>query len=287
MAQTFSQFTPIKTLRAIFFSVLIFVPLVGINFFQFVSILWKSASPYWFRRYNSFWARIYWSYVAWMAQTFGGLTLQISGDELPANENAVMLANHQSAVDTIVQLMLGWRYRRLGDMKFFIKDIIKWIPGPGWGMIFLECIFMKRNWNEDRKRVVKQLHRFQTGRVPVWVIIYPEGTRLRPSRLALAQEFASKQGVAKPLRVLIPRVRGFQATLEGLQDHLQAVYDVTIAYPGQAPSLWDLLAGQVGQIKVEVRRYPLEDVPTDGEGCAAWLQQLFRDKDQRLQQLLT
>ena len=284
MAQPFSPTHLVKTLRALLFSVLIFAPLLVVNFFQVFSMLWKAASPYLFRRYNSFWGHIYWSYVAWMAQTFGGLTLEISGDQIPPHENAVVLANHQSGIDTIVQLMVGWRYRRLGDIKFFIKDVIKWMPGPGWGMVFLECIFVKRNWSEDRERVLNQLHRFKKWRVPVWVVIYPEGTRLKPSRLAVAREFARAQGMPLPQRVLIPRIRGFQATLEGLGDHLHAVYDMTIAYPGPPPAIWDLLSGQGGRIKVEIRRYPFGELPVDQDARAAWLLQIFQDKDRRLAQ---
>ena len=282
MVQSRRRFKLFRGLRAIFTSILIFAPLLVVNLFQFISLLWKFQSSVLFRRYNSFWAHTYWSYVSWMAQNFGGLTLKICGDQLPPHENAIVLANHQSSVDTILQLMVGWRYGRLGDVKFFIKDIIKWIPGPGWGMVFLECIFIKRNWDADRERVLRQLHKFQTGQVPVWVNIYPEGTRLKPSSLAAAREFARGHGLPEPQRVLIPRVRGFLATLDGLQDHLQAVYDLTITYADPTPSLWQLLAGQGGQVQVEVRRYALDQLPLDHDGRSAWLQQLFRAKDQKL-----
>ncbi|HYX33432.1 MAG TPA: lysophospholipid acyltransferase family protein [Oligoflexus sp.] len=273
-------------IRAVLFSVFIFVPLLIINAFQTLSILWKPFSLKLFRRYNNFWANYYWSYVGFMAQTFGGLSVDIIGDRLPHHENALVLANHQSAVDIVVQLIVGRTCNRLGDMKFFVKDALKWVPGPGWGMVFLECIFMKRNWSEDRTRVLEQLRRFRKDRVPVWVNIYPEGTRIKPGKLAAAQEFARKNQQPIPHHVLIPRVRGFLATLEGLEGHLHAVYDLTIAYPHRAPTLWNVLSGQGTQVTVEVKRYPIESLPADAEGRSAWLLKLYQDKDKRLETLM-
>lgn len=274
-------------IRAILFSIFVFLPLLVINALQTLSILWRPFSLKWFRRYNNFWAHHYWSYVGYMAQTFGGVSVNIIGDRLPYHENALVLANHQSTVDIVVQLIIGRQYRRLGDMKFFVKDILKWVPGPGWGMAFLECIFMKRNWAEDRPRVVAQLRKFQKDRVPVWVNIYPEGTRLKPGKLAAAQEFARKSGQPVPQHVLVPRVRGFLATLEGLEGHLQAVYDLTIAYPERTPTLWDLLSGKGTPVTVEITRYPIEALPVDSEGRSDWLMKLYQDKDKRLQTLMS
>ncbi|MCX6128530.1 MAG: 1-acyl-sn-glycerol-3-phosphate acyltransferase [Proteobacteria bacterium] len=272
--------------RALLLSVVVFAPLVMINFFQMLSILWKPFSLVLFRRYNSFWGHTYWTYMGWLARVLGGLRVELSGDILPARETALVIANHQTSVDTIVQLAVGEHYGRLGHMKFFVKDVLKYVPGPGWGMVLLECIFMKRNWTEDRDRVVRQLQRFKESRFPVWVNIYAEGTRLRPKKLAAARDFAKAQGMPLPERVLIPRVRGFLATLDGLEGHLQAVYDLTIAYPGKPPELWDLLSGRGTRVKVEIRRYSIKDLPSSQDARGAWLLQLFRDKDQRLLQLI-
>jgi hypothetical protein len=120
----------------------------------------------------------------------------------------------------------------------------------------------------------------------VWVNIYPEGTRMKPNKLASAQEFARKSGLPVPRHVLIPRVRGFVATLEGLEGHLHAVYDLTIAYPQRAPTLWDVLSGKGTAVTVEITRYPIESLPPDAEGRSAWLLKLYQDKDQRLETLM-
>lgn len=278
---------PIPFLTAVLFSVMTFAPLLIINLFQFVSILWRYISPSLFLRYNSFWADFYWSYIVWLAEKLGGLRVTVSCDHLPEGENAIVLSNHQSAVDTVVQLAFGKSRKRLGDMKFFVKDVIKYIPGPGWGMIFLDCIFMKRNWTRDRENVVRQLQKFKKFGFPIWVNLYPEGTRLKPSKLLAAQEFARDNNLPVPKRVLIPRVKGFLATIEGLDGHVDAVYDLTIAYPnGQPPTLWELLSAQGNLVKVEIKRYSISQIPKDQEGRSAWLLQLYRDKEIQIERMI-
>ncbi len=278
---------PVAFLRALLFSFLTFAPLLVVNLFQFVSILWRYTHPKLFRRYNSFWANTYWGYIVWLAEALGGMRVNFVSDQLPAHENAVILSNHQSAVDIVVQLAFGKAFGRLGDMKFFVKDVLKYIPGPGWGMIFLDCIFMKRDWNRDRENVVRRLKGFKEVAAPIWVNLYPEGTRLKASKLAAAQEFARKQGWPVPKHVLIPRVKGFLASIEGLEGYVDAVYDLTIAYPeGHPPTLWELLSAQGNDVKVEIHRYPISELPTTTEGRSEWLMQLYREKDKDMERLI-
>lgn len=281
------RLNPIDFLRALTFGTLTFGPLLVINAFQMISILWRSANPLLFRRYNSFWADTYWSYVVWLARNLGRLRVEFVSDPLPPGENALLLSNHQSAVDIVIQLAFGKQYERLGDMKFFVKDALKYIPGPGWGMILLDCIFMKRDWTRDRENVVRRLQGFKKVGAPIWVNLYPEGTRIKPSKLLAAQEFARSQNIPIPHYVLIPRVKGFLATVEGLEGHVHAIYDLTIAYPaGRPTTLWELLSAQGRSAKVEIKRYPIQDLPRDPEARSQWLMQLYRDKEQQMERLI-
>jgi 1-acyl-sn-glycerol-3-phosphate acyltransferase len=282
-----SRSRPMAAVRAALFGILVFAPLLLVNAMQMISILWRYLSPNLFRRYNSFWAHYYWSYCVWLARNVGDFQIDIQSDPLPKGESAIVLSNHQSAVDIVVQLAFGQSFGRLGDMKFFVKDVLKYIPGPGWGMVFLDCIFMKRDWNRDRANVVGRLRKFKEVGAPIWVNLYPEGTRLKPSKLLAAQEFAKKNNIPIPRNVLIPRVKGFLATLEGLEGHLDAVYDLTIAYPnGKPPTLWGLLSAEGERAKVILKRYPIADLPTDTEKRSQWLMELYRQKELVMDQML-
>ncbi|MBC7662009.1 MAG: 1-acylglycerol-3-phosphate O-acyltransferase [Chitinophagaceae bacterium] len=281
------KMSPLAGLRAFLFSVLVFGPLLLVNAMQMISILWLYVSPSLFRRYNSFWADTYWSFVVWLARNMGGFRVSFESDPLPPGENAIILSNHQSAVDIVVQLAFGQNFGRLGDMKFFAKDVLKYIPGPGWGMVFLDCIFMKRDWTRDRANVVRQLHKFKEAGAPIWVNLYPEGTRLKPSKLKAAQEFARAQNLPVPRNVLIPRIKGFLATVEGLEGYVEAIYDLTIAYPnGHPPTLWELLSAKGQDVKVEIKRYSVKDIPASPEQRAQWLMDLYQAKDNQLDRLI-
>lgn len=277
----------LAAIRSFMFGALVFLPLLIVNACQMISILWRYSHPKLFRRYNSFWAHHYWSYCVWLSDKVGDFRVSIVSDPLPKGENAIVLSNHQTAVDIVVQLAFGQRFGRLGDMKFFAKDILKYIPGPGWGMTFLDCIFMKRDWTRDRENVVGRLQKFKKVGAPIWVNLYPEGTRLKPSKLLAAQEYAKKANLPIPHHVLIPRVKGFLATLEGLEGHLDAVYDLTIVYPdGKPPSLWALLSAEGQDVKVEIKRFPISDLPTDPEQRSQWLMELYRQKEFVIERML-
>ncbi len=64
-----------------------------------------------------------------------------------------------------------------------------------------------------------------------------------------------------PRHVLLPRARGFVASVQGLGGHVAAVYDVTIGYVDGLPSLWQWAKGQMREVHIHVRRHALTDLP--------------------------
>ena len=82
--------------------------------------------------------------------------------------------------------------------------------------------------------------------------------------------------------MLIPRTKGFVATVQGLSGHIQAVYDITIGYGGGVPSLWQWFLGHGNEDHVHVSRTPVSSVPIDSDGLAKWVTQQYQKKDARL-----
>ena len=70
-----------------------------------------------------------------------------------AHENALVIVNHQTMTDVQVLFLLARKAGRLGDLKWFVKDSLKYAPGFGWGMTFLDCLFVKRDWTADRAHI--------------------------------------------------------------------------------------------------------------------------------------
>src|SRR5205807_2078754 len=115
-----------------------------------------------------------------------------------------------------------------------------------------------------------------------FLVSFLEGTRLTPEKLARAQDYARERGLAVPKHTLIPRTKGFVATVTGLRSHLDAVYDVTIAYPGRTPTLVNCYEARVDRIEVRVRRYAISELPESEEELAAWAFARFEEKDEAL-----
>ena len=167
-------------------------------------------------------------------------------------------------------------------MKWFVKDIIKYFPGPGWGMKFLDCVFLKREWTQDREGVLALFEKYKANDIPLFLVSFLEGTRLTGRKLGQAQGYAKERGLPVPEQTLVPRTKGFVATMTGLREHLDAVYDVTIAYPKPTPKLLDCFRAGFLHVEVEVKRYPVHTLPTDEVGLTEWAFDAFEAKDQVL-----
>lgn len=266
------------TLGALSFVILIFV----LNPLQMLSVLVRPFSKPAFREVNRWCARFIWGLWVVMAERLVGVRVRFTGDPILKEENALVLCNHQSMADVMVLLTYAWRSARIGDMKWFVKDVVKWVPGPGWGMVFLDCIFLKRNWARDRGEIERLFGKFQAEGIPIFLVSFLEGTRKTPAKHARSVAFARQRGLYEPRHTLIPRTKGFVATMIGLRGHLDAVHDVTIAYGGPAPSLVDAFAGKVRRVDVHLRRYPVDALPTGEDELSKWAMDRYREKDELL-----
>jgi hypothetical protein len=83
--------------------------------------------------------------------------------------------------------------------------------------------------------------------------------------------------------------------IDAMGDALHAVLDVSIAYPGGRPSMMDLIAGRIPEVRVLVRQRPVPGEVTGGryqEDRAVrarfqqWMNACWEDKDADLARLL-
>lgn len=251
---------------------------------QLASLVLRPFSRPAFRRVNRWCARSVWGAWVLLSERLNGIAVVLTGDPPPQRENAIVIANHQSMADIMVLLCVAWRCRRLGHMKFFAKKVVKYVPGPGWGMLFLDCVFVDRDWTRDRSRIEAVFARFRLEHIPVFLVSFLEGTRITPAKLAAAVAHAEARGLPVPRHTLVPRTKGFVAMLQGLDGHVDAVYDLTIGYPGRTPSLFDAFCGRASVVAVDLRRYPMSALPSadDEAALAAWVHDRYEEKDERL-----
>jgi lysocardiolipin and lysophospholipid acyltransferase len=265
--------------RACVAAIFLFTTLMIANVFLFSSLAVALFSKGAARKMNREIGNAWWSLCVWVSESWYGIRPIFSGDDVPERENALLICNHQQMPDILFLFSLAIRKGRLGDTKWFLKSELRWVPGIGWGLHFLDALFVKRDWNRDRGMIDRTFEKFIRLRIPIWLISFVEGTRITSEKLRRSQEFQHTLGIAPFRHVLYPRTKGFIASVQGLRAHLDAVYDATLAYPGRVPSLADVSLGRVRSFHLHLKRHPMTSLPVGEAELSAWLVDRFREKD--------
>ena len=206
----------------------------------------------------------------------------------------LVIANHQSWVDIpVLQMALN---RRIPMLKFFLKQQLMWVPVMGLAWWALDFPFMRRHAREQiardpslRGKDIESTRRAcaKFRYTPVSVMNFVEGSRFTPAKHARQN--------SPYTHLLAPKAGGVAFVLQAMGDSLQALVDVSIAYPAGRPSLYDLLAGRIPEIRVRVSQRPLprdllgRDYQEDAdfrERFQIWLNGLWAEKDAELDRLL-
>ena len=237
--------------------------------------------------------------VMWMAETWSEIDKVIFAlciptqwdirgvDKLRQDTSYLCVSNHQSWVD--IPALIESLNRRVPFFKFFLKKELIWVP-------LLDYPFMKRYSKaflekhpelkgKDLEITKAACELFK--RQPVTVVNYLEGTRFSEAK-RLEQQSPYKH-------LLKPKAGGVAFVLAALGEQLDALLDVTIVYPGdQAPGFWALLNGSISRVIIDIRVHELdpalwagdyENDPVFRETVQAWVNQLWVEKDQRIEQL--
>ncbi|MFU8820128.1 MAG: acyltransferase [Gammaproteobacteria bacterium] len=202
----------------------------------------------------------------------------------------LVICNHQSWVDILV--LQGVFNRRIPFLKFFLKKQLIWVPVLGFAWWALDFPFMQRHSREflerhpeARGRDLEVTRRAceHFSQIPTSVMNFVEGTRFTLAKHA-AQD--------SPYRHLLkPRAGGTAFVLGAMGEILHRVLDVTIVYPGGAPSLWDLCCGRARKVVVRVtvretpdwmRRGDYQDDPEFRARFQAWISDAWARKDEQV-----
>ena len=119
-----------------------------------------------------------------------------------------------------------------GRIFIVLKESLKRLPILGWGMRFAQFIFLKRNWEQDKSRMAQHFQKLNKIDLPMWLLIFPEGTNLAESTRECSAKWAQKNGIDDLQHTLIPRSTGLRFALQQMRQTVKYVYDCTIAYEG-------------------------------------------------------
>ena len=207
----------------------------------------------------------------------------------------LVLSNHQSWVDIpVLEALLN---QRVPMLRFFLKSQLFWVPLLGLAWWALDFPFMKRYSREtiarrpelagrDIEATRRACEKFRG--IPVSLINFVEGTRFTPAKHAA-------QG--SPYRPLLkPKAGGVAFVLDAMGDAMHSILDITIVYPAGIPTIADLFADRIPEIRIHIRELPIpyELVGGDYQNNSPfrelfqnWINGLWSEKEERVRKLLS
>ncbi|XP_073689891.1 1-acyl-sn-glycerol-3-phosphate acyltransferase delta [Garra rufa] len=219
--------------------------------------------------------------LEWWSGTECTLYTDPESYKLYGKENAIVVLNHNFEIDFLTGWTFCERFGVLGSSKVLAKKELSFVPVIGWMWYFLEIVFCKRKWEEDRKKVVQSLRNLRDYPENYWFLLHCEGTRFTEKKHKISMEVAEKKGLPKLKYHLLPRTKGFCVTVQNLRGTVTAVYDSTLNFRNnEVPTLLGVLNGKKYHADLYVRRIPLDTIPEDESECAAWLHKLYQEKDE-------
>ena len=204
----------------------------------------------------------------------------------------LVISNHQSWVDIpVLQKIFN---RRIPFLKFFLKGKLIWVPFLGLAWWALDFPFMKRYSKafleknpqlkgKDIEATRKACERFKFQ--PVSVMNFVEGTRFTA---------AKHQKQASPFQDLLKvKAGGIAFVLDTMGDSMKSILDITIVYSDRKPELFDLFAGRIRHIQIdiverEIKPEMVGDYENDAEFRARfqqWLNNIWQEKQKTIERL--
>ena len=238
-----------------------------------------------FRSFNYYCVYIIYGQLLFLCDWWSGARLYYYCDQqllaATGSESALCIMNHHYEVDWLYGWMVGDRAGVLGNCRVYIKKMIQYVPIIGWAWCFSDTLFLARDWSQDQSTLDKCLADLQDYPSPVWILLFPEGTRYTKQKYEASKQFAEEKNLPVLKHHLVPRTKGFTYTLSRLdQNKIGVIYDVTLGCDTQvAPTLTNVLLGRQTTAHLYIRRFNISEVPRDEAGAAEWLSRLYVEKD--------
>ncbi|KAL1491302.1 hypothetical protein ABEB36_011919 [Hypothenemus hampei] len=213
------------------------------------------------------------------------LFLYIDKDEWKkyfGKEHGYCIMNHSYEIDWLMGWMACEKMNVLGNCKAYAKKVIQYMPVLGWCWKFSEFVFLERSYEKDKQIISEQIKELSDYPDPMWLLLFPEGTRFTPEKHQISIEFAEKNNLPSLKHHLLPRTKGFLASLPSMRGKIPGIYDVLVVFKENepvAPTMTSLLLGQSVTAHMYIKRLPLDEVPNSEPQQEEYLRQLFVRKD--------
>ncbi|HEX5853378.1 MAG TPA: 1-acyl-sn-glycerol-3-phosphate acyltransferase [Solirubrobacteraceae bacterium] len=231
------------------------------------------------------------SHLAGIRSLFG-LRFEIDGLELAGPGPVIVMIRHASIIDnTLPDAILGHAHG-LG-FRFIIKRELQMLPTIDVGGRWVPTLFVRRGSGDteaelDRMRALTVNLAANDG-----LLIYPEGTRSTPKKLARAKEIiAERQPEIAPLaerleHLLPPRLGGTLLLLESAREADVVIFGhVGLDGFEYVSDIWS--GGLLGTtVHLKFWRFPAAEVPSERDELIAWLYERWQDLDDWVGEMLS
>ncbi|XP_068656953.1 probable 1-acyl-sn-glycerol-3-phosphate acyltransferase 5 [Aristolochia californica] len=277
--------TPLRILRGLLcLTVLLLTAFMTLIYWApLITILLQLFSIHYSRKATSFLFGLWLALWPFLFEKINRTKVVFSGETVPARERVLLMANHRTEVDWMYLWDLALRKGRLGHIKYVLKSSLMKLPIFGWGFHIFEFIPVERKWEIDEPIMRQMLSTFADSQNPLWLAVFPEGTDFTEQKCLQNQKFAAENGLPILKNVLLPKTKGFHASVEILRSSLDAVYDITIGYKHRCPLFMDNVFGvDPAEVHIHVQRFSIHELPVSETQASAWLIERFQLKDKLL-----
>jgi 1-acyl-sn-glycerol-3-phosphate acyltransferase len=213
-----------------------------------------------------------------------GLRFEIEGLELAGPGPVLVMIRHASIIDNALPDVIIGGAHGIG-FRFVIKRELETLPTIDIGGRWVPTLFVRRA-SGDTARELERMHELTLNMsARDGLLIYPEGTRWTPAKLARAKQIIAERQpqiapLADGLRYLLP------PRLGGTLELLQSARDADVVIFGHfgldgfeyISDIW--AGGLVGTtVRLKFWRFPAAEVPADREELIAWLYARWQELD--------
>lgn len=214
-------------------------------------------------------------YTTWsILNIIFGLTCSIEEKSIPKG-NYVVISNHINAIDFVLINRLN-KYN-FSDAKYAFKRSLICIPIFYQTCVLLKFLVLYRNFETDRCFIEKHINDLKKYLIPVWFILFCEGTRFTRKKHQESVKFCKEKGITPFTNVLCPRHKGFSILIDNLRNsYIKKVLDLTFYCKDETFSLYNMLfTAKKYNFKMDYRLVDIDSIHDTKE----FLEESFRRKD--------
>jgi 1-acyl-sn-glycerol-3-phosphate acyltransferase len=217
-------------------------------------------------------------------RTLFGLRFEIEGLELAGPGPVLMLIRHASIIDNTLPDAVVGKAHGLG-FRFVIKRELQMLPTIDIGGRWVPTLFVRRASGDTAAEVERMRELTVNMSSHDGLLIYPEGTRWTPEKLARAKQIiAERQPEIAPLAARLSNL--LPPRLGGTVELLQSARDADVVIFGHfgldgfeyISDIWS--GGLVGTtVRLKFWRFPAADVPRERDKLIEWLYERWQELD--------